>query len=228
MNHDTTRPPVPSLVGAVLTDGNQSIDNLLAAARKTLRLNQLLRCAGFSKRHGIEVTETVFVLMVWKWLNVSSVAMFCRNALGMFSRAKKDVLYDFLKREDINWRKFNMDTAKEVCKQQGLGDSRVKAFVLDDSVKARRGKKMEGVSSHYDHVTNRHVMGQQVLTLGLATDETFLPLDSQLYVSRTKAQALNRSYEGWPECRGSEVPGGDDPGQAGDGRRDDETSEAHR
>ena len=38
---------------------------------------------------------------------------------------------------------------------------------------------MEGVSSHYDHLTNRHVMGQQVLTLGLATDETFLPLDSQ-------------------------------------------------
>ena len=161
MNHDTKHPPLPSLVGTVLTDGNHYIDNLLAAAWKTLRLNQLLLCAGFSKRHGIEVTETVFVLMVWKWLNVSSVAMFCRNALGMFSRAKKDVLYDFLKREDINWRKFNMDTAKEVYKQQGLGDSRVKAFVLDDSVKARRGKKMEGVSSHYDHVTNRHVMGQQ-------------------------------------------------------------------
>ena len=93
MNHDTKHPPLPSLVGTVLTDGNHYIDNLLAAAWKTLRLNQLLLCAGFSKRHGIEVTETVFVLMVWKWLNVSSVAMFCRNALGMFSRAKKDVLY---------------------------------------------------------------------------------------------------------------------------------------
>ena len=120
--------------GPSLTDGNHYIDNLLAAAWKTLRLNQLLRCAGFSKRHGIEVTETVFVLMVWKWLNVSSVAMFCRHALGMFSRAKKDVLYDFLKREDIDWRKFNMGTAKEVYRQQGLGDSHVKAFVLDDSI----------------------------------------------------------------------------------------------
>ena len=45
----------------------------------------------------------------------------------------------------------------------------MKAFVLDDSIKNRRGKKMEGVSSHFDHVTGRHVMGQQVLTLGLAT-----------------------------------------------------------
>ena len=208
------------MVGTVLTDGNHSIDNLLAAAWKTLRLNQLLRCAGFSKRHGIEVTETVFVLMVWKWLNVSSVAMFCRNALGMFSQAKKDVLYDFLKREDIDWRKFNMGTAKEVYRQQGLGDSRVKAFVLDDSIKSRRGKKMEGVSSHYDHVTNRHVMGQQVLTLGLATDDAFLPLDSQLYVSRT--QALNRPYKTVGVSRPAGT-GSDDSGQAGDGYQDDET-----
>ena len=171
MNGDTKHPPLPSLVGTVLTDGNHDIDNLLAAAWKTLRLNQLLLCAGFSKRHGVEVTETVFVLMVWKWLNVASTAMFCRHALDMFSRAK------------------------EVYKQQGLDDSRVKALVLDDSVKARRGKKMEGVSSHDDHVTSRHVMGQQVLTLGLATDDAFLPLDSQLYVSRTKAQALSRPYK---------------------------------
>ena len=103
MNHDTKHPPLPSLVGTVLTDGNHSIDNLLAAAWKTPRLNQLLLCVGFSKRHGIEVTEMVFVLMVWKWLNVSSVAMFCRNALGMFSRAKKDVLYDFLGGR-LRWR----------------------------------------------------------------------------------------------------------------------------
>ena len=126
--------------------GNHYIGNLLGRGMEDAASQQHLLCAGFSKRHGIEVTETVFVLMVWKWLNVASIAMFCRNALGMFSRAKKDVLYDFLKREDINWRKFNMDTAKEVYKQQGLDDSRVKAFVLDDSVKARRGKKMEGVS----------------------------------------------------------------------------------
>ena len=32
MNHDTKHPPLPSLVGTVLTDGNHYIDNLLAAA----------------------------------------------------------------------------------------------------------------------------------------------------------------------------------------------------
>jgi len=50
--------------------------------------------------------------------------------------------------------------------------------------------KMEGVSSHVDHVTGRHVRGQQVLTLGLATEEAFLPLDSPIYIRQVKARAL--------------------------------------
>ena len=121
--------------------------------------------------------------------------MFCRNAVSLFTRAKKDVLYDFLKREDIHWRKLNLHTAREVYRQHGLSHSRVRAFVLDDSIKTRRGKKMEDVSSHYDHTTNRHVMGQQVLTLGLASEEAFVPLDSQIYISSKKAQPLNRDHK---------------------------------
>jgi hypothetical protein len=54
---------------------------------------------------------------------------------------------------------------------------------------------MEGVSSHFDHVTGRHVMGHQVLTLGLATEEAFLPLDSQIYISQVKARELITPYK---------------------------------
>jgi hypothetical protein len=64
-----------------------------------------------------------------------------------------------------------------------LAGSCIKAFVLDDSIKTRCGKKMEGVSSHFDHVTGRHDRGHQVLTLGLATEKSFLPLDSKIYIS---------------------------------------------
>ena len=60
MNHDTQRHALPPLVGSVLTDGRHSIDNLLAAAWKTLHLNRILLRAGFSKRHGIEVNRPGF------------------------------------------------------------------------------------------------------------------------------------------------------------------------
>ena len=186
---------LPPLISAVITDSKHYIDNLFADTWKKLNLNALIRGAGFTKRSGIEVTEAVFVLLIWKWLNMSSIALFSKKALGTFSRAKKDVMYDLLKREEINWRALNIQTAKAVYQQHKLAGSRVKAFVLDDSIKTRRGRKMEGVSSHFDHVTGRHVMGQQVLTLGLATEEAFLPLDSQIYVSQVKARELIKPYK---------------------------------
>ena len=49
---------------------------------------------------------------------------------------------------------------------------------------------MEGVSIHFDHVSGTHVKGEQVLTLGLATDEAFLPPDSQISMSDNGAHAL--------------------------------------
>jgi hypothetical protein len=111
-------------------------------------------------------------------------------------------MYDLLKREEINWRALNSQTAKAIYQQNKLCGSRIRAFVLDDSIKTGRGKKMQGVSSHFDHVTGRRVMGQQVLTLGLATEEAFLPLDSQIYISQVKARELINPLQGWPRCCG--------------------------
>jgi len=186
---------LPPLIKDVVTGSKCYIDNLFADTWKKLKLNSLIKAAGFSKRSGIEITEAVFLLLLWKWLNLSSIAMFSRKSLGTFSHARKDVMYDLLKREDINWRALNIQTAKALYQQNQLQGNRVKAFVLDDSIKTRKGRKMEGVSSHFDHVTGRHVMGQQVLTLGLATEDAFLPLDSQIYISDVKEQGLIRPYK---------------------------------
>ena len=185
----------PPLISGVISDSKHFIDNLFADAWKQLNLNMRIKQAGFTRRSGIEITEAVFVLLIWKWLNMSSIAMFSQKALGLFSKARKDVMYNLLKREEINWRALNSQTAKAVYQQNQLAVSRVKAFVLDDSIKTRRGKKMEGVSSHFDHVTGRHVMGQQVLTLGLAIEEAFLPVDSQIYISQVKARELISPYK---------------------------------
>jgi SRSO17 transposase len=54
---------------------------------------------------------------------------------------------------------------------------------------------MPGISSHFDHTSGRHMMGQQVLTLGLSCDEGFVPLDSELFISQTKAIELHEPFE---------------------------------
>lgn len=134
------------------------------------------------------------MLLLWVWLS-ASVRLFSRESLQTFSNSKKDALYETLKREDLNWRKLNLEVGLQVYKNHQLQDSKVKALVADDSVKQRRGKKMEGVSRHFDHLTGRSCMGQQVLTLGLATGEAFLPIDSQIYISKVKAQELKKPFK---------------------------------
>ena len=70
-----------------------------------------------------------------------------------------------------------------------------KAFVLDDSIKSRFGKKMPGVSSHFDHTLDRLVMGQPVLTDGYSCEPGFVPLDNELFISHSKAQELHQPFQ---------------------------------
>jgi SRSO17 transposase len=195
VNNVTSHRSFPSLVGDVLGQPGHYVDNIFAIAWKGLNLSKLIEKAGFKKRTGVPVTEAIFLLMLWKWINVSSIAVFCRQSLSTFSGAKKDVMYDLLKREDADWRSLNSQTAKAVYQGCDIASSRLKVFVLDDTMKGRRGKKMEGVSCHFDHTEGRYIMGQQVLTLGLATGDHFMPLDSQIYISQSKPQGLIREFD---------------------------------
>jgi hypothetical protein len=98
------------------------------------------------------------------------------------------VLYDFLKRQNINWRGYRLHVAKQAYKFHQLNVEKIQAGVFDDSIIQRRGKGVGGVSSHYDHTIGKHVMGQQILEMGLATPKAYLPLDSQIYVGDKKVQ----------------------------------------
>ena len=52
-----------------------------------------------------------------------------------------------------------------MCQVLCLQRTELRAFVVDDTAKVRRGKKMEDVSRHYVHNSGRCVMWQQVVQL---------------------------------------------------------------
>ena len=189
MNNATKHDLLPPLVADLLSDPVTYIDNVFADGWKRLSINSLISKVGLSKRTGTQASEVLYLLLIWRWLNVSSISMFAHKALGLFSQAKKDVMYDLLKREDINWRELNLGVASKVYAEHQMQGTQACAFVIDDSIKNRKGKRMEGVSSHFDHVSHTSVMGQQVLTLGLSTEQAFLPLDSQISISKVKTCA---------------------------------------
>jgi len=192
MNPATFPSGLPTLTTDLLTRDDIYIDNLFNKVWQRLGFRTLLNQSGFSKRSGTPVSEIVYLLLLWVWLKVNSIAMFSKDSLQSFSAAKKDALYDLLNREDLNWRKLNLLTARKVI--NSTDKSTLRAFVVDDSVKIRRGRKMPGVSSHFDHLTGRCTMGQQVLTLGLATEVQFVPLDSEIFISQAKAQPLRIGF----------------------------------
>ncbi len=163
------------------------VDNELECAFKQILFRQILHRTGFKKRSGDCLISVMYSLLIWPLLSVQSISNFCGRKLSCYIKGGENVLYDFQKREDLNWRKLQYNTAKIIYLENGLKNEQIRAFVFDDTIKHRRGKKVEGSSWHFDHTEGRCVQGQQVLEMGLVTPKGYLPIDSQIYVSASKA-----------------------------------------
>ena len=194
MNYRPTDHPLPKLIEPVLQSGRQVIDSLVSETWQELRLGALLTQVGFSKRTGHDASTLVFLHLMWRWLGCSSVGFFCRESLHQFYAANRGAVYDLLNNPHWNWRSWNLRAAKGCIERHARG---IRALVVDDSVKARSSKKMDGVSSHYDHLQNRHVLGHQAVVLGLICEAGFFPLDSELSVSKSQ-----RQFKGGSPCDG--------------------------
>jgi len=164
------------------------VDNELESSIRQLALFAKGHLYGLTKKKGITLPQVMFTILIWPLLSIGSLNFFCGNRLQAYFNGKKDVLYDFLKRQNINWRGYRFHVAKQFYKRHSLKHEKILACVFDDTIKRRRGKQVSAVSSHYDHNDSKYVMGQQVLDMGLATSKAYLPLDSQIYVGEKNVQ----------------------------------------
>ncbi len=213
MKHTTKAVSLPTPVSDAAKARNFLADNELVESSRRLKLDALASKAGFEKRSGHALAQVLFSFVIWPFLGQRSLRMFCAESLCSFLKAGKDALYDFLKRDDLPWRDLQHSVALAVYCDGGYDEAAMSAFVADDTVKQRRGKKMEGVSFHYDHLKGRSVRGQQVTTLGHVSDKGFLPIDEQLYISSKGRQGLrNVAKDGrgigakrWRESFGSKI-----------------------
>lgn len=201
MHRDTNSPGLPVLTIDLLLARGCLVDNLLANFWKHMNMRTLLHRTGFRKRSGTDSNEVLYVLLLWVWMKADSIGFFARDALQSFSKARKDALYEAMNREDWNWRSLHQQVALRTLREMKSPDAKSpKALVLDDSIQVRHGKKMPGVSSHFDHTTGKHVMGQQMLTLGLSSAEGFVPLDCELFISQVNAQPLHQPFRDGRSC----------------------------
>jgi hypothetical protein len=128
---------------------------------------------------GTPLSQVICALLVWPLMKAKSIHCFCTE-LCQIMHGKVSVLYDYLGREDINWRGVTSELSRRVLQQNELGSPSQRAFVIDDTSQARAGRKVQGTSCYYDHTEGRMRTGHQVLQLGLAGEKGFLPLESQI------------------------------------------------
>jgi len=128
---------------------------------------------------GEPLPNLLCALLVWPLMKVQSIHCFC-SELCQILAGQVSVLYDFLGREDTNWRGLSSELAQRVYQVNELGAPSQRAFVVDDTSKARAGRKVEGTSCYFDHTEGRMRKGHQVLQLGLAAEKGFVPLEAQI------------------------------------------------
>lgn len=157
------------------------VDTELSEGIQRHSLVGLLGAAMSRKRRsdGEPLPNLLCALLVWPLLKVKSLHCFCAELCQILA-GKVNVLYDFLGREDINWRGCSSDLSRQLYQDNELGSRSQRAFVVDDTSKARAGRKVEGTSCYYDHTEGRMRKGHQVLQLGLAAEKGFLPVEAQI------------------------------------------------
>ena len=156
-------------------------DTELAEGLQRHSLVGLLRAALGRKRRsdGEPLPNVLCALLVWPLLKAKSLHCFCAELCQILA-GQVSVLYDFLGREDINWRGLAAELARRVYQGNDLGTRSQCAFVVNDTTQARAGRKVEGTSCYFDHTEGRTRKGHQVLHLGLAAEKGFLPLEAQI------------------------------------------------
>jgi hypothetical protein len=153
-----------------------------------LRIKSHLTSAEIRKWDGYAPIHLMFVLVNLVFLHVRSVHDLTKRFVATFYRAQKDTFYRF-KNSEWSWRPFYWrfirhlgtrlnwsKTAKENC------------LIIDTSVLAKRGKKIEHVSFVYDHSQKKTVNGYELVTLGLITPTNFYPLDFSYRFSNKRYQ----------------------------------------
>ena len=184
-NFTMKEPVIPTPFIDIFKKSDIGIDTWISDVFDLFSLGSVLALSRFTKRSGYPIKTLIYVLILWPFLEVRTIYAFCRKHLEHFTTARKDALYDLMARSDLSWRGLHGRLSSLLIRRSiGIKDLARAAFVLDDTTKGKRGKKMEGMCYHHDHTTGRTISGYQALHLGLVYEKGFYMLDCAIRLSK--------------------------------------------
>lgn len=166
-----------------------------------LGMRTLLHQSGIEKEKGFSTVTLLFALIVLPVIKQSLSALWSGKFFENLLLAHKDTYYRFLNHPCFNWRKLALLLACREIARTDHTPFNEKTIIADDSLLGKTGEKMELVSYHHDHTTNRSKLGYQMLQVGYHNGTRFYPLDLGFHTSRNRPndqlREMDKRSNGW-------------------------------
>lgn len=118
--------------------------------------------------------------MVLPILGICTIHGFVKDNTTDLFQCGKDSYYRILSNQLINWRDFLFQFVKQYLRKDELftqSENQTKCLIFDDTDLYKTGKKIEGLSKIYDHVSNSFFFGFKLLVAGYWNGSVFIPVD---------------------------------------------------
>ena len=189
------RKPVKEIEN-VLQNHGYSINTIIVQVMKTFKLRTLCRQVGFQKQAGYTTSEILTLMLMLPLMLLKSVHALYKSEFQKVTTMKKDSIYRLKNNEKMPWRALLLVMTKQfqrlVNPTNEVTDK--SAFILDDTIHAKTGRRIEQMTKVFDHVAGRKgsKLGFKNLTLGFFDGISFTPLDFTLQVEKALKKARHR------------------------------------
>ena len=189
------RKPVKEIEN-VLQNHGYSINNIICEVMKTFKLKTLCRQVGFQKEAGYSTSEILTLMLMLPLMLLKSVHALYKSEFQKVTSMKQSCIYRLKNNEKMPWRALLLVIAKQfqrlVNPTNEVDDK--SAYILDDTVHAKTGRRIEQMTKVFDHVAGKKgsKLGFKNLTLGLFDGKSLIPLDFTLQVEKPLKKARYR------------------------------------
>jgi len=136
------------------------------------------------KTSGIPYWTLLSTLLKLPFTGTRNIRGLMNNSLVPEVHGEKDSYYRALENQKIDWRKLLLIFISRYLdlddKFTGVIDD-FKCLIFDDTDLPKSGKKMEGVSKIYNHVSKQYILGYKLLVMGYWNGSVFIPVDFSIH-----------------------------------------------
>jgi len=154
------------------------------------KVKSALKALGVVKTRGLDAVGILELLILLPLLGVFSIHSFLDSPFASLSLARKDTFYRLLNNPLVDWRRLHYGFVKHFLSMSHApadgSPARPRCWVVDDTIGAKTGRRIEGVGMLFDHVIHRYVLGFKYLVLGYWDGTSFIPADFSVHRERGK------------------------------------------